>query len=103
MSIADLHMQDRHRKEQSKTHYYLPGSNATLFLVRRERNYDPNEHGNGDITDFEGTAKEVFHALDKLRTISALIGNVDHSQGNGSKSAKMRGDLLNDIRAIIEE
>src|SRR5262249_44940981 len=32
--------------------------------------------------------------------IAELIGNVDHSKGHGSNSAKARGDLLNDIRAM---
>ncbi len=38
-----------------------------------------------------------------LQTILALLGNVDHSVGNGERSAKMRGDKLNDIRLIAQE
>lgn len=39
-------------------------------------------------------------ATDPLKAIIAAIGNVDHSKGNGANSAKIRGDLLNDIRAM---
>lgn len=39
---------------------------------------------------------------EKLTNILGLIGNVDHSKGNGPNSAKLRGDLLNDIRTIIK-
>jgi hypothetical protein len=39
-------------------------------------------------------------AITTLKTIVGLIGNVDHSKGNGGNAAKMRGDLLNDIRAM---
>lgn len=42
--------------------------------------------------------KKYRNCLDQ---INLLIGNVDHSKGNGSKSAKMRGQLLNDIRDMI--
>jgi len=38
-----------------------------------------------------------------IRSILGLIGNVDHSRGNGANSAKMRGGMLNDIRAIALE
>lgn len=36
-----------------------------------------------------------------LTTIQQLIGNVDHSKGHEAESAKGRGELLNDIRSII--
>lgn len=36
----------------------------------------------------------------KLGTIEALIGNVDHSRGGGENTARMYGEMLNDIRAI---
>jgi hypothetical protein len=39
-------------------------------------------------------------AINTLRSIAELIGNVDHSRGNGGNSAKMRGELLNDIRTM---
>jgi hypothetical protein len=40
------------------------------------------------------------HAIDTLKVIAGLIGNVDHSKGNGANSAKLRGDLLNHIRTM---
>ncbi len=40
---------------------------------------------------------------DALTSILGLLGNVDHSIGNGANSAKYRGDLLNSIRAIAKE
>jgi hypothetical protein len=46
------------------------------------------------------TNKRYFSTLE---TIKMLIGNVDHSKGNGVNSAKMRGELLNDIRDIIDQ
>lgn len=36
-----------------------------------------------------------------LKTIISLIGNIDHSRGNGPNAAKLRGDMLNSIRDII--
>lgn len=39
---------------------------------------------------------------DRVKSVLVLIGNVDHSKGNGPNSAKLRGDLLNDIRTILQ-
>ena len=39
-------------------------------------------------------------AIDALRVINGMIGNVDHSVGNGENSARVRGGLLNDFREI---
>jgi hypothetical protein len=39
----------------------------------------------------------------RVQAVLGLIGNVDHSQGNGANAAKMRGELLNDIRGILTE
>ena len=39
-------------------------------------------------------------AIDVLRVINGMIGNVDHSVGNGENSARVRGGLLNDFREI---
>lgn len=59
----------------NNTVYYLPGSNANVFKVRREENYDRNKHGSGKVTDIEMTAEEVFKLrqnqyllLDRLQT-----------------------------------
>lgn len=49
------------------------------------------------IIDRETGAGELVEALN---AITALIGNVDHSTGNGANSAKMRGEMLNDIREV---
>lgn len=38
-----------------------------------------------------------------LKVILLLIGNVDHSKGHGEHSARMRGELLNDIRDIARK
>lgn len=40
--------------------------------------------------------------VEAVKTICQLLGNVDHSKGNGANSAKMRGELLNDIRTIAQ-
>jgi len=42
-------------------------------------------------------------AQNALKAICGLLGNVDHSIGNGERSAKRRGDLLNSIREIARE
>ena len=34
--------------------------------------------------------------------IVSIIGNVDHSQGHGENSAKMRGEMLIDIRDLVQ-
>ena len=52
-------------------------------------------------------ADEVVTKNDVLKSavdgVLSLIGNVDHSTGNGPNSAKMRGELLNDIRTILSK
>lgn len=40
---------------------------------------------------------------DALKAILALVGNVNHSTGHGPHAAKLRGDLLNDIRRVAQE
>lgn len=50
-----------------------------------------------------GESKMNEGIVDALQSISALIGNVDHSIGHGERSAKMRGGLLNDIRSIANK
>lgn len=49
----------------------------------------------------EADASATVHALDALANIRAMIGNVDHTKGNGPNSAEYRGGLLNDIRDIV--
>ena len=39
-------------------------------------------------------------AIEALRGINGMIGNVDNSVGNGENSARVRGGLLNDFREI---
>ena len=53
--------------------------------------------GNADLAIRASSFKRT------LGTISNLIGNVDHSKGNSPNSAKVRGQLLNDIRDIVNE
>src|SRR4051794_10618464 len=50
----------------------------------------------------EATESLSEKAIITMEFILSLIGNVDHSTGNGENSARMRGELLNDIRAIIK-
>lgn len=45
----------------------------------------------------------ALSALPALATIRAMIGNVDHSKGHGPNAAAMRGDMLNDIRALCDK
>jgi hypothetical protein len=46
-------------------------------------------------------ARVIDHdAISTLQAIVQLIGNVDHSKGNGGNAAQMRGELLNDIRTM---
>lgn len=37
-----------------------------------------------------------------LEAIRALLGNVDHSVGGGSNTARMYGQMLNDIRGLAD-
>jgi hypothetical protein len=39
----------------------------------------------------------------RVKDVLGLIGNVDHSIGNGSNAAKLRGEMLNDIRTILSK
>lgn len=59
----------------------------------------PLEHGEKFPDDIQAIVA-LPDLLTACKTILALIGNVDHSTGNGARSAKMRGDLLNSIREI---
>ena len=36
-----------------------------------------------------------------VKDVLGLIGNVDHSIGNGTNAAKLRGEMLNDIRTLL--
>lgn len=66
--------------------FYLPGSNANIFSVRRERNYDPmGNAGNGEISQVEMTAKQAFH-LKKER--DALLKVVRQISNGGIDSPK---------------
>ena len=38
-----------------------------------------------------------------LRVATLIIGNVDHSKGNGANSAAMRGEMLNSLRDQFSE
>ena len=49
--------------------------------------------------DFDLSA--VADLIAACEAVVGLIGNVVHSQGNGPNSVKMRGEKLNDIRAIL--
>jgi hypothetical protein len=44
------------------------------------------------------TTEQAPSATATLQAIKAVCGNVDHTQGNGPRSAEMRGHLLNYIR-----
>lgn len=59
-----------------RTEYYLPGSNANLFNVRREDHYDPNCHGCGDITDIEMTAEEAFHLKERVLALEKALDTI---------------------------
>lgn len=60
-----------------------------------------------DHTICPGNGDAYCYKLTKLKDICSdvlqLIGNVDHSIGNGPNSAKTRGELLNDVRKILTE
>lgn len=54
-------------------------------------------------SDTEKLKARIAKLETTLKCVVGLIGNVDHSKGNGANSAKMRGDLLNDLRTISSE
>lgn len=59
----------------SKPYYYLDGSNATSVTIVAEHNYDPNNHGGGEILSISMSAEKAYLALlmhDML--VEAVIG-----------------------------
>jgi len=50
-----------------------------------------------ELTD----TQKVNLLVNTLFAIRGVIGNVDHSKGNGENSAKLRGYMLNDIRTLM--
>lgn len=48
------------------------------------------------------TPKVAVDLFSTCNSILFMIGNIDHSIGNGEHSAKLRGDLLNDIRTLLK-
>jgi len=52
--------------------------------------------------NFEEYAAEFVRRWNAISTIKGILGNVDHSKGNGANAAKYRGNLLNDIRKIVK-
>lgn len=58
------------------------------------------KYAHDDYADVKRLISAYVAQRNMLREIAGLIGNVDHSTGNGVNAAKMRGDLLNDIRAM---
>jgi hypothetical protein len=51
------------------------------------------------MAEFTHQEQRMNNSLEK---ILRLIGNVDHTKGNGPNAAIYRGMLLNDIRTIIK-
>jgi len=68
----------------------------------------PNETLDGyylrlvDTLEAERSSSPTF-LKQRIAIVLSLIGNVDHSIGNGPKAAKVRGEKLNDIRLILSE
>lgn len=42
-------------------------------------------------------------SADALAAIMSIMGNIDHTQGHGENSARMRGGMLQSIREIVEQ
>lgn len=80
--------------------YVRLGTGSANAVVERQNVF-------GKVTDEDlANARLVAAAPDLigvLKTISGMLGNVDHSQGNGPNAAKMRGQLLNDFRSMADE
>jgi len=58
--------------------------------------------GEEDIGPVEAAfARRVCESENCMAGILGMLGNVDHSIGNGVQAAKLRGDMLNDIRSLI--
>lgn len=68
---------------------------TNVEILRLRENY-----AHPDNADVNRLISAFVAQRNALREIAGLIGNVDHSIGNGGNAAKMRGELLNDIRAM---
>lgn len=67
---------------------------AYLSLPDREKLQDDV------LAVLNATAQQNDQLISAFQFILALIGNVDHTKGNGENLALMRGEMLGDIRAI---
>ena len=79
--------------------YYLCHSERTGYFWAKPAMGHVCEMGADDFTLMLET---LFKDRANIDAVLGLIGNVDHSTGNGENAAKMRGDLLNDIRSILK-
>jgi hypothetical protein len=63
------------------------------------------EHGIMSWEELDETLQEQSREIQSLRSkldgILSLIGNVDHSRGGGENTARMYGQMLNDIRDLL--
>jgi hypothetical protein len=52
------------------------------------------------MNEYQRIADRNQTLVKALDSIVGLIGNIDHAKGHGDNAARMRGELLNDIRTI---
>ncbi len=56
-----------------------------------------------NLIDYMKMAAEISRLRSSFYSITNMIGNVNHKIGNGSDAARMRGELLNNIRRIAND
>lgn len=50
-------------QKNTRVAYYTPGSNANILSIRREGDYNRDNHGQGQIEDIDFPASLGFHAV----------------------------------------
>ncbi len=98
-------------KEPRTLRHYIIGSNGnnTVAYMNVDTLCDDdaykrhNEQCRADFAFIVSACNCHDELVGTINQILQLIGNVDHSIGNGAFSAQMRGELLNDIRLIAQE
>lgn len=80
-------------------YFYLPGCNANLFVIRREKNYDVNGHGNGAIDDQEVTAERAYNAV---KSFPHAMAALKHAKDELAALNKSR-NIFSHSQAIIAD
>ena len=84
---------------------YLEGQRRCPFLQAKCVYHEGSNCENHAVCPGNSDAycNQLYALKESCDDILLLLGNVDYSNGGGVNTAKARGDLLNDIRKLLNE